>query len=157
MNAIVILFLVGIICLAAEVVAPGAVLGILGGLAMLGGCIVAFSQFGVGAGMLATVIAFVLVGLALYLEFFLIPRTRLGRQMLVNSTVDATSQAPVGTDSLVGKEAQALTTLAPSGYVSIDGRRYEAFCSSGHATSGTRLRVHSHDNFRIIVTKISQP
>jgi membrane-bound serine protease (ClpP class) len=53
----------------------------------------------------------------------------------------------------VGKTAEAVTTLAPSGYVVVDGRRYEAFSQSGHAAKGAILRVVGLDNFRLIVTK----
>lgn len=155
MNAIIILFLVGIICLVVEVIAPGAVLGVLGGTAMVGGCIVAFTRFGFTGGLLASGVAVVLLAVALYLEFYLLPRTKVGKQMFVTTSVDSTSQAPVGTDSLIGKTAEAVTTLAPSGYVVIDGHRYEAFCSSGLAAKGSSLKVTAHDNFRIIVTKIA--
>jgi membrane-bound serine protease (ClpP class) len=54
---------------------------------------------------------------------------------------------------VTGREATALTTLAPSGYVLVDGRRYEAFCQSGLAAKGSVLRVVGTDNFRLIVTK----
>lgn len=156
MNAVVILFLVGILCLVIEVIAPGAILGVIGGIAMLGGCVVAFQRFGLGGGFAATGLAVFLLALALYLEFYLLPRTSIGKRMFVSSKVDSTSQAPVGTDSLVGREAEALTTLAPSGYVSIEGRRYEAFCSSGHAAKGSKLKVTAFDNFRIIVTNLNK-
>jgi membrane-bound serine protease (ClpP class) len=53
---------------------------------------------------------------------------------------------------VVGRPAEALTTLAPSGYVAVDGRRYEAFCQSGHAAKGATLRVVGVDNFRLIVS-----
>ena len=39
MNAILILFLFGIVLLVCEVFVPGAILGSIGGLAMLAGCI----------------------------------------------------------------------------------------------------------------------
>ena len=37
MNAIIVLFVVGFVLLAFEVIVPGAILGIIGGLAILGG------------------------------------------------------------------------------------------------------------------------
>jgi membrane-bound ClpP family serine protease len=54
---------------------------------------------------------------------------------------------------VVGKVGEAATTLAPSGYVLIEGRRYEAFSQSGHMDRGTALKVVAVDNFRLIVTK----
>lgn len=156
MNAILILFLLGIIFLAFEVFMPGAVLGILGGLAMLAGCALAFTQYGFVGGFVATLVALCVLGLALFLEFYLLPRTRLGKQLFVQSTVDAQSQAPVGHDALIGKTARSITTLAPSGYVEVEGVRYEAFSPSGLVEKGVLLQVTGHDTFRLLVSKFSQ-
>ena len=52
MSAIVLLFLLGIVLLGFEVITPGGILGVLGGLAMLGGSAVAFNTFGgLGGGL----------------------------------------------------------------------------------------------------------
>ncbi len=56
--------------------------------------------------------------------------------------------------TLVGRPARALTTLAPSGYVEIDGQRYEAFCQSGLVPAGTNLEVVGRDTFRVIVSPV---
>ncbi|MFA5265591.1 MAG: NfeD family protein [Opitutaceae bacterium] len=153
MNAIVILFLIGIICLVFEAIMPGAILGILGGAAMITGCVVAFNLYGMSGGALATFIGLLLLGLALYIEFYVLPKTRLGRKMFVHSRNETTSQPPLATDEIIGKQAEALTTLAPSGFVSVDGKRYEAFCRSGMEPQGALLVVSGRDNFRLIVTK----
>jgi len=152
MNLILILFIVGILLLALEVFMPGAVLGILGGVAMILGCVTAFAKLGTAGGFLAVAIALTLLGLTIFLEFYLLPRTRLGRQMFVHSTSGA-NQKPVAPEELVGRQAEALTTLAPSGYVSVDGRRYEAFCQTGHAARGALLRVTGRDSFRLVVSE----
>jgi membrane-bound ClpP family serine protease len=96
-----------------------------------------------------------LLGLTLYLELVVLPRTRFGRGLVVQSTTGSTSQpAFPPAEAVVGKTAEALTTLAPSGYILVDGRRYEAFCQSGHAAKGSPLRVVGSDNFRLIVSKV---
>ena len=43
--------------------------------------------------------------------------------------------------------------LSPSGFIDIDGRRYEAFCQSGQVPAGTALKVTGADNFRLIVSQ----
>lgn len=155
MNAVILLFLVGVLLLAGEVFMPGAVLGIIGAVCMAIGCAVSFAQFGAAGGALATAIAVILLGTMLYLELVWLPKTRLGKNMIVQSTVHATSQPPVAElNAVVGKAAEAVTTLAPSGYVTVEGRRYEAFSQSGHVAKGSALRVVGLDNFRLIVTKI---
>ena len=155
MTLIVFLFAIGAILLALEVIVPGAILGIIGGIAMLVGVIVAFDQFGFQGGAFAGIAAVVLVAMTLYLEFVLLPKTRLARKFSMTDTVAGRSQPEIADrSSVVGKEVIAATTLAPSGYVELDGRRYEAFCRSGHAAIGSRLRVDDVDTFRLVVTSI---
>jgi membrane-bound ClpP family serine protease len=154
MNAIILLFLLGVLLLAGEVFVPGAVLGVIGGLAMLVGCVLSFQQFGAGGGLVATGIAVALLGAMLYIELIWLPHSRFGKNLVVQSASDATSQPPLAQlEAVQGKAAEAITTLAPSGYVLVDGRRYEAFCQSGHVAKGAALRVTGLDNFRLIVTK----
>jgi membrane-bound ClpP family serine protease len=154
MNAIFLLFLLGVMLLAGEVFVPGAVLGILGALFMAAGCVISFLQLGPGGGILATIIALALLALTLYVELVWLPETKFGRKLIVHAAVDATSQPPLAEkEKVIGKMAEAVTPLVPTGYVLVEGRRYEAFSQSGHATKGALLRVIGLDNFRLIVTK----
>jgi membrane-bound ClpP family serine protease len=154
MNAVLLLFLIGVMLLAGEVFVPGAILGIIGGLCMAAGCVISFLQLGVAGGMVATVVALALLGLTLYVELIWLPKTRFGKRLIVESTVGSTSQPPLADAALItGKAAEAMTPLVPSGYVLVEGRKYEAFCQSGHVPKGAQLRVAGLDNFRLIVTK----
>jgi membrane-bound ClpP family serine protease len=153
MNAIALLFFVGVMLLAAEIFVPGGVLGIFGGLAMAAGCGVAFAKMGAFGGTVASVVALAMLGLTLYVELVWLPKTRLGKAMIVQSSVDGKSQPPIASPEIVGKTAEAETSLVPSGYVLVEGRRYEAFSPAGHVAKGTQLRVAGLDNFRLIVTK----
>ncbi len=154
MNAILILFLLGVLLLAGEIFVPGAVLGIFGALCMFAGCGLSFLQWGTSGGVLATTVALALLALTLYVELVWLPKTKFGRKLIVQTTVDATSQPPLADkESVTGKSAEALTALVPSGFVLVEGRRYEAFSESGHVAKGTSLRVTGLDNFRLIVTK----
>lgn len=154
MTAIILLFLLGTVLLVFEVFMPSSILGILGGVAMLWGCIVAFLHYGALGGGLAVLAGLALLGLALYAEFGLLPKTRLGKRFFLHAAIGATSQPPLAeADAVVGKLCEAVTTLAPSGYVLLDGRRYEAFSQSGHVAKGTTLKIVAVDNFRLTVTK----
>lgn len=157
MTAVVLLFIVGVMLLGAEVLLPGAVAGIIGGIALLLGSVLAFSEFGLGIGLLATLAALALVGAMLYVELVWLPSTRVGRDLVVQSTIDAQSQPPIASADVVGQRATALTTLAPSGFVAVGGKRYEAFCRSGLAARGAELTVVGLDNFRLIVSETKTP
>jgi membrane-bound ClpP family serine protease len=153
MNAIILLFVVGALLLTAEIFLPGAIAGIIGGIALAVGSLLSFREFGFNGGLIASLGALALVGLMLYLELVVLPKTAFGKRMVVQSTVSATSQPPPAVaDAVVGRDAIALTTLAPSGYVEIEGRRYEAFSRSGLVAKGATLRVVGVDNFRVIVS-----
>jgi len=154
MTLILLLFIVGILLLAADIFVSSFVMAAVGGVALVAGCVVAYRDFGILAAGLAAVSAMVLLGGAIYVELVLLPRTRVGKGLVVESTSGSSSQPPVAKDpSVVGRTATADTTLAPSGYVIVDGRRYEAFCRTGHVAKGSALRVVGMDNFRLIVAK----
>ena len=74
------------------------------------------------------------------------------RQMFIHSTSGKSGPQVSAPEDLVGKPAVAETILAPSGCVVVEGRRYEAFCQTGHAAKGAELRVTGRDNFRILVS-----
>jgi len=48
---------------------------------------------------------------------------------------------------------ETVTPLAPTGYVSVKGRRYEAFSRSGFLAKGVAVKVTGLDNFRLLVIK----
>ncbi len=154
MSLIVTFFLVGTLLLALEVVVPGAVLGIIGGLSLLGGVIVSFNEFGASGGGLATILALGLIGLTLFIEFKYLPGSRLARTFSMTDTVSGQSQPALATSAeVVGSVATALTPLSPTGYVELAGKRYEAALRQGHAAVGDKLTVVGLDNFRLIVNR----
>lgn len=154
MTGIILLFALALVLFFFEVFVPGAVLGILGGILMAVGCGLAFYDYGLQGGALATVVALALVGLTLYIEFFVLPRTRLGRKLFLHSEVSATSQPrPAEAAAVVGLTGEALTTLAPGGVVLVGGRKYEAASISGLLPKGAPVKVTGLDDFRLLVSK----
>lgn len=153
MTLIVLLFAIGILFIAVEVIIPGAILGSIGALMMFGGCIKAFIDYGTVGGIVAVLTAFAVGALALFVEFRYLPKTKFGKRAFLTKEITAVSAA-IGTEAreLIGKSAEALTMLSPSGYILVDGHRYEAFCQSGQAPAGSALEIIGADNFRLIVT-----
>jgi membrane-bound ClpP family serine protease len=133
MSGILILFVVGVALLALDVFASSFLLALGGAGVMAVAAGVAYRDFGPAAAGAAALAALVLLALTIYLEIVVLPRTRFGRGLVVHSTT-GTAQAPLAVAAdVVGREAAALTTLAPSGYVLVDGKRYEAFCTRPRA------------------------
>lgn len=155
MTTILLLFVLGIVLLALDLFMPGIILSAFGTLAMLAGTAVAFSQFGAGGGLVAFATGAVLLTVALYVEYGILPKTRFGKRFFLHAEVHGTSQAPAkDTALLTGREAIAITPLMPSGQVEVDGRRYEAQSLDGHVPRGARLKVTGSQNFSLTVTKL---
>ena len=156
MTLILSLFSIGILCIALEVIVPGGIIGAIGGLLMFGGCIMTFMIHGTAIGLVATFVALAFTILVLFLEFRILPKTKFGKRAFLTAEITGVSAA-IGKEAqeLIGKSAEALTLLSPSGYIRVDGQRYEAFCQSGQAPVGSALKIIGADNFRLIV--ILQP
>ncbi len=152
MTMLILLFAIGILLIVAEVIVPGGILGTIGALMMFCGCILAFMNFGNTVGLIAVLTALVLGGLAVYLEFRYLPKTKIGKRAFLTAEITGVSEA-IGDEArkLVGKTAEAITLLSPSGYILVDGQRYEAFCQSGQVPAGSALEIIGADNFRLIV------
>lgn len=152
MSLILILFGLGLLMLSLEIFLPGGVLGVIGGLAMLVATGLSFRDYGASGGALALAAAVALTVAAFYVELVVLPKTRFGRGLVLSAEVTGKASQAADT-SLIGRPCEAATVLAPSGFVLVDGHRVEAFCRDGFVEAGTKLVVHSTDNFRIIVSK----
>ena len=153
MTLIVLLFAVGLVLMAVEVIVPGGILGAGGALCLIAATIITFIQHGTSSGMVALVASVFLTGFTVLAELYLIRHTKLGKKAFLNAEINASSSDLANrTKDLIGKWAESTTILSPTGYVTIDGRSYEAFCPSGQVPVGTSLRVTGADNFRLIVS-----
>jgi membrane-bound ClpP family serine protease len=154
LSIIIALFILGMVLVSFELIVPGGILGLLGVLSIMGSWVLAFIEYGIHGGMIAVVASVVIMTLSLAIELKLVPRTRIGQRLFLNRSIDSTSHGSLAAPDLVGQEGEALTTLAPTGVVIVDGRKYEAFSMSGLVERGTRLEVVDYDNFRVRVKKI---
>tara|TARA_B110000483_G_scaffold213541_1_gene262753 strand:+ start:1450 stop:1917 length:468 start_codon:yes stop_codon:yes gene_type:complete len=155
MTTVATLFLVGVLLLAFEVFLPGGILGIFAALCLLGGTGFAFVEFGMSGGIIALIVAVVLVAAVLYFEFAILPKTAMGKRLFLHKSMDGTS-SPDRERDYVGSEGVTVTALGPSGYIDIDGKRLEAFSRSGFLEADVPVKVISTDNFRLIVTQTPQ-
>ena len=152
MTLIILLFTIGLILLAAEVLVPGGILGIAGGVVLFAGCVVSFVQLGSTGGLIAVCAALIAAALVFFVQFKILPTTRVGKRFFLSREISGSSAA-LGNDArdLIGKTALSTTVLSPSGYVTIDGKRYEAVSQSGQVVPGTELIVSDTNNFQLTV------
>lgn len=143
----------GLVLIGAEFFLPTVVLGFIGaGISFAG----IYLSAAAGAGTCAVFCAVFLVVLAL--EFFafrrLLPQTGIGRSMInVSSNEGAAVPAAAGYAVYVGKTGKAVTVLAPSGTVEIDGALVEAFSLDGFVERSTAVVVTEAGAGRVTVRR----
>lgn len=153
----VLLFLVGLILLAIELVIPG--FGIFG---IAGIACVLFSLFltlggGIGAlnimagGTIAATVAFLV--LLRYL-----PTSKLWHRLTLKDEqkTDSGYTSSVNLSSLADKEGIVLTFLRPAGTVEIEGKVYDVVSEGRFVEPGARIRVLSVNGNRIVVRAIEK-
>ena len=154
MTTVLIFFAVGVLFIAAEVFLPGGIVGVIGGLVIIGGVVQAYSEFGAQGAFIAAIVAILLLIAALYLEFKVLPNTRIGSRLFLNESVKARTGYSQAADEIVGQICTTVTALGPTGFVMVRGKKLEAFSKSGFIEKNTEVRVTGRDNFRILVSKI---
>jgi len=156
-ELIVALFIIGFLLVVAEAFVPGGILGILGGVVLIGGVVLSFREFGPGRG--ALIFAATAVGVTVFLGIGLkiLPRTAIGRKILLSQTVGGSPRDPVAEEErrrLIGREGKALTDLRPAGRGLIAGRRWDVVSDGTYIDKGGTFRVIRVEGTRIVVSRI---
>ena len=121
---------------------------------MLGGIYTAYTEYGSQGAAISGAIAFVLIVLALYFEFKILPKTGLGQRLFLKATISDSAKYSKADDDAVGQICETVTALGPTGFVMLNGMKIEAASKSGFIDKNERVKVTGRDNFRIIVSKI---
>ncbi|MDR2982672.1 MAG: hypothetical protein LBV12_10555 [Puniceicoccales bacterium] len=153
MGTAALLIFLGLVLIGAEIFLPGMICGILGTLLVIGGVGMAFYTEGMMAGVLAMSVVFVamLVGFWFYVK--VLPKTRMGKKIFLDATIEGAGAEAPGDDTLIGQQGAALTVLAPSGLVRVDGRQYEAVSRDGFLEKGEGIVVVGRETLRLVVGK----
>ena len=160
MNLIVpiLLLILGLLLVAAEVFFPSmGILALMASASVGTAVVLAFLHVGVNAGIAFLLAVLVLVPLTLLMAFKLLPKTPLGKRLiLAGPTFDETSGTAVtkGLESLVGREGKALSTLRPAGVASIDGKRVDVVTQGVMIEKGTPVKVARIEGNRVIVVPL---
>ncbi len=153
MTTILIVLFLAVILFFLEIILPGGVLGVLGGILMLGGVYLTFDEYGAVAALLVLVGCLVFALAFFVFQFKILPKTAMGKNIFLSSSVPGESNINEGGDTIIGAEGVVLTRMTPSGAVRVNGRRYEARSRTGFLESGTTVKVVERDAFRLLVEK----
>jgi membrane-bound ClpP family serine protease len=152
MSLIILFFSIGLFLLAIEVLIPGGILGGIGAILLFTGCVLSFVILGTTEGLIAIGVTLIAGTLVFYIQFKILPNTRIGKRFFLKREISATS-SPLkeNTQDLIGKTATSVTLLSPSGYVMVDGKSYEAVSQSGQIPKNTELLITSANSFQLTV------
>ena len=145
---LIVIYVAGLAAMLAELFLPGAVMGILGFLAVCGTIIGAYAT---GHPVMGTVM--VVVTIAMFPLFFLVWRRVLGRFWTLKSTVSGTSAGSVRAEDLLGKEGDAVSQLRPPSIATVEGTRYSVVTRGEMLEKGARVKVIDVTGSRIVVKK----
>ncbi len=152
MLTIVFLFALALILFFLEIFVPGGVLAILGVVMLIAACAYGYIDYGGTTAMVIFCISGTLALIMFFVEIWLIQHKRFGKFIRLDKTISGSSLEPQAkAEEIVGKKGEALTKMAPTGMILVDGKKYEAFSQSGLLEEATPVEVVRVDNFRIIV------
>ena len=154
MSAILGFVLAALVLVFFEVILPGGILGGLGALCILVATWFGFDAYGLLGGLAVLLGALLAVGCLVFVEFRLLARTPLGQRFFLKAAVHGHTRAAPAADSIIGREGTAVTRLSPSGMIEIDSKQFEAYSQDGYIERGHKVAVVSKDNFKLIIKKL---
>lgn len=156
---IIIGLIVGAVILAlGELVLPGGILGIFAFICICAATWFALEDYGLIAALGVFSGSTVLIISALFGSIKFLQKMGWSGGIFLNSRVEGHTTGPnrdAPKQELVGKHAEALTALAPTGMISVDGTRYEAYSQSGFLDKGTPCEITGVETYRVIVKSLS--
>jgi membrane-bound serine protease (ClpP class) len=155
---IVILLLAGVFLVFLETLIPsGGMLSVLAAAALVAGVVLGFMRSGT-TGCLVLIIVLVCVPMFVLIGLKVLPRTLVGRKMLLTSPSrdSAGSRGKAGVsgedyDHLLGKTGITVAPLRPSGIAEIDGKRYSVAAEGEMIERGCEIIVIKVEGNNIVV------
>ncbi len=156
LATIIILICFGVIMLGIEFVLPGAIIGILGIVALVAAVVLTFSEYGAGPGFLMAILVVVLtiVFFAVWVKYF--HRTWFGKKLTLESEIHG-NEIPDEKISLLGQSGVADTELRPSGRARIGDRKVDVVSEMGLIEKDTPVKVIKVEGLRVVVEKSGEP
>lgn len=147
------LLLGGVVVVAFEILFPSAgLLGLLAGTLLVAGGWFAARTGGSTALIGYAILTFLLVPSAIFLAFRLLPRTPMGRRMILAGPSFGDRKATEsGLDALVGRSGVAESPLRPAGIALIEGARVDVVTRGTLLAAGTAVKVIRVEGNRVIV------
>jgi|SoiMethySBSTD1v2_1073268.scaffolds.fasta_scaffold1115156_2 membrane-bound serine protease (ClpP class) len=143
----------GLLVICFEILFPSAgLLGLLAGSCLVAGGWFAFKENGLSVLWGYGLCVIVLAPIAVTATFRLLPRTPMGRRMILKGPTFAAREATEeGLGDLIGKQGLAVTPLRPSGIATFGNRRVDVVTRGQHLPIGASVRVLKVEGNRVVV------
>jgi len=157
MTTIIALILVALVLFFFEVFVPGGILGTIGGVCLITSTVLTYNTYGAVPAIIQFCLSLLFVIFFFFFTIYLLPQTGFGKMLILSSTEEGyQSNIEQAEDDILGKEGKSITTMAPSGTILIDGKRYEATSQTGLLKEGEPVTVVGKDAFKLIVRKLDK-
>ncbi|HHU30080.1 MAG: nodulation protein NfeD [Bacillota bacterium] len=151
-REVIFLFIIGLILLLAEALAPGfGVLGIGGLVAVIASVIL--SAASTGQGVRTLIAAIVLTALVIAVIYRYLKKSPLWSQIVLQHAAKS-EDGYLGTGDysrLVGKEGVTLSVLRPAGLAEFDGERIDVVSEGSFIDRGVKVKVAKVEGTRVVV------
>ncbi len=153
LATIILLVILGILAIGLEFFLPGGILGVVGVAAIAGAVVLCFTEYGGGAGLVATAVAvlFIVGALSFWLKYF--DKVGPGKDLMLNAQVTKDEALDQYT-SFIDQEGVTQTALRPAGKAQISGQRLDVVAESGMIDPGEAVRVVKVEGSRIVVRRV---
>lgn len=155
LNLYLSLLVAGVLLLGAELIIPGGVLGVVGGLCLLGAVITGFAVFPAPWNLLSAIGILLGTVVGFFIWMKLLPHTRIGKSLTLSKD-GAGFKATDDFHRLIGIEGLAATDLRPAGMATIEGRRVDVVSENDWVEAGSTVKVIAVEGNRIIVRVVEQ-
>lgn len=158
MWLVILLFVAGLALIFAELLLPGAVLGILGGILVVASAITGWVKFP-EHGLMIVGGEFAGVVLGIGAGFYVLSATGVRNLLVMNERQDKNRgyASPSEDEALLGKHAEVQTALRPAGSILYEGRRIDAVSDGTFIDAGTVIEIIEVEGHRVVCEEIAGP
>ncbi len=156
MAIIFLLAVAGIVLIFLEFFLPGAVLAVIGTIALLISLGLSFAQYPALWGIFYLLILLLAVFMNCKFALWCMKRSK-GNAHFYHAETQEGYAASSFDQSLIGKEAIVSTELKPAGHISVEGKSYQALSESGFISKGVNVQILGGKGSHLIVKERKSP
>lgn len=150
-----VLLVLGLLLILLEFYVPGAVMGVMGGIAILASILLFAQTHSLGAVILFILAAIVCIVFLIRFALWRIVKAKPGQSIYLHEDQEGYVASSYDA-SAIGKAGTVLSDLKPGGYILVDGKQHQAISIAGYIPRGEKVVVISGQEESLIVKSIKK-